>query len=785
MRPVKVSLMREEGFVVNSGQDEQGKAHKQSARSAVKHCVIADPKTGPVEVPVLGLDTKGAVLDCSLVFQANEYIDAALELETGERHSLFAHVLSSGEDGLRLRWLHFDPGEDKKLAVFLGMADAHPGLPVKSKKTRKVVRPSGRAASVQTETAEPDAQASATRSKRKVVRPSGRHLPTTSSSDEVAIDLDDGLDLAPLANKPARSQAADTKGTKRKTRKVVKPSAAAEGAQALEPFAEDDDSGSNRAQVKRKTRRVIKPQTGRSDTQQPFADDEYAPADDAKGPSENTPTVSAAVLTDDTTAHNVVLASTQKFEELKAKTSKHRKTKRHNIVGEDGRLDVGASIRNSAKTVSASDLASRHDQVRVLNMKTIKALIQDAVAEAIKHLGSQLDENEKKRLLEEAEEEFQERMNAFKAENKGLQAQAENLQAQLERAQKLLDDEKQRTIEADQFTVSDAGLADMEKHFERIVSRTASDGQISGEVEDQLKSIVGRLLDEEREHIAEQARQAQGEAIELLERKVGRLAKSLNDTEQERDRAQRQMAAMHASGGGALSNVMEAGLDDADPDKEHKLELLKDIFKQNKELRESLQASGVEIKARKKPVVKEVQEIKPEASADEASEAEESELIEAAEATEATGDADDDRTESADDLVAADEEMNPDDMPWEPGMSFSQEIAGDNEDEDDGSALKKMDASAAIASFKMPPLQRKASEPSAEQEDEQAQAEASLEEEQEELINPDDMPWEPGMSFSQDIVGDNENEDDDSSLKKMDAKAAIANFKMPPLNRDG
>ena len=108
-----------------------------------------------------------------------------------------------------------------------------------------------------------------------------------------------------------------------------------------------------------------------------------------------------------------------------------RMTKRHNVVDKSGKLDVGATIRSRSKTVSAAQLAERHDRVRVLNMSTIKALIQDAVAESVERLGAALDENEKKKLLSEAEDEFKAKLKEFQAEKKGAEEHAKQLQDQL------------------------------------------------------------------------------------------------------------------------------------------------------------------------------------------------------------------------------------------------------------------------------------------------------------------------------------------------------------------
>ena len=56
------------------------------------------------------------------------------------------------------------------------------------------------------------------------------------------------------------------------------------------------------------------------------------------------------------------------------------------VVGQDGRMDIGATLRSKAKTIRASELAARHDKVRVLNLATIRQLIQEVVEEAAGHL---------------------------------------------------------------------------------------------------------------------------------------------------------------------------------------------------------------------------------------------------------------------------------------------------------------------------------------------------------------------------------------------------------------
>ena len=64
------------------------------------------------------------------------------------------------------------------------------------------------------------------------------------------------------------------------------------------------------------------------------------------------------------------------------------------------------------------------------------------------------------------------------------------------------------------------------------------------------------------------------------------MASTLDEVESERDLHQRRAAALEAAGGG-VAGFMTSELGE-DPDKERKPQLLKDVFAQNQEMRESL-----------------------------------------------------------------------------------------------------------------------------------------------------------------------------------------------------
>jgi len=256
-------------------------------------------------------------------------------------------------------------------------------------------------------------------------------------------------------------------------------------------------------------------------------------------------------------------------------------------------MDVDAAIRSRARTIDANELARRVKNVRALGMTTIRGLIEDAVAEAAEHFGRTLGAHERKRLLEEAEDLFKERLEGFRSEKAGLEAHAKTLQEQLARAQLVLEEERQRIVSADQFTVSDAGIVEIEKRLGRMLDRAVQQGGIDAQLEQHMRVVLAQLLDDEREKISSKAREAQNDRVVLLERKISRLASTLEETQSERDLAKRRAAALEEAGGAGLRNVIAAGIGADAPDRERRLELMRDIFRENQRMYAELAALGV------------------------------------------------------------------------------------------------------------------------------------------------------------------------------------------------
>ena len=251
-----------------------------------------------------------------------------------------------------------------------------------------------------------------------------------------------------------------------------------------------------------------------------------------------------------------------------------------------------STILKRTRTVRSQDLANRSSEVRVVGMKAISGLIEEALAESLANSDRAFDAEERRRLLEETEATFQERLASLQAEKDGAVEQIGTLRAELERAERTLDEERARTIENDQFTVSEAGMDEIEERLGRLLERSLRQGDVDATTEEKMRAVFTQLLDDEREKIGERAREAQSEAIELLERKVGRLASTLEKSEKAREIAEHRAAALEAAGGSmGMKSVMDAGLHPDDPARERKLALLGEIVKENDTVREHIRRS--------------------------------------------------------------------------------------------------------------------------------------------------------------------------------------------------
>ncbi|NCF55106.1 MAG: hypothetical protein GWP41_02420 [Planctomycetia bacterium] len=257
--------------------------------------------------------------------------------------------------------------------------------------------------------------------------------------------------------------------------------------------------------------------------------------------------------------------------------------------------DLESALRSRSRLVRTSAIAAQRDSVRVLNLSAIKELIQASVEETIRESGRSLDEKELRRLREESERGFKERLAEFENEKADLQSHIETLTARMNRTQDLLGAEKEREVERDRFTLSEESLGRLEKTLEKIVQRATHGEDLDPAVEQELRAVVNQSLDLERSKAREREETARSENIDLLERKVKRLAKNLDDARNQRDSALETVRRAESRDG--FPNPLHTGVSLVSPsedgsDSERRRALLVDLVSENRQLREKIVHNG-------------------------------------------------------------------------------------------------------------------------------------------------------------------------------------------------
>lgn len=344
-----------------------------------------------------------------------------------------------------------------------------------------------------------------------------------------------------------------------------------------------------------------------------------------------------------------------------------------------------------------AQLAKIRTASRELKSRT-RILLFDQVAAEEKIRGEAAEESEKerKRLLADQEAKFSSRYTEIQAQKEALEKQARDLQQQLLEFQKQAEASKEEAARAPARAKAapKPKRLSIDDQLRRLMSQDDAD--------EELRGAVSKMLDQERDRIASGAQAKQAQQMAMLQKKLQRLASQLDGNEKELKRHKSRAAAMAASGG--MVGIMDAGIDEDDPDKEKKLSLLKAVFDDNKAMREHIEKAGIRIEHRRRP--KRSADTEPQAKPEPAEvavrtapeTAREVEPEPVAAAVVAEGDAD-----VAED--AYDDLLDPDNEVWEPGESFNSNVRGDHEAGEDGdSPVKKITAASAQA-FEPPPLE--------------------------------------------------------------------------------
>jgi len=167
-----------------------------------------------------------------------------------------------------------------------------------------------------------------------------------------------------------------------------------------------------------------------------------------------------------------------------------------------------------------------------------------------------------------------------------IEDELRELEAELESRSLLLQEEQQAIVE-EALAEETSRRSSMALRIDEVVESTGLEGEGFEELRAEMYALARRQMEEERDRIiAEKLQEKQGE-IERLERRLGKLTESLGVTEAELQR----LSKLKSVDLGLSSIYREVqGLSDDDNQVERKKEMMKDIFKANLDLRDSLKS---------------------------------------------------------------------------------------------------------------------------------------------------------------------------------------------------
>ena len=259
------------------------------------------------------------------------------------------------------------------------------------------------------------------------------------------------------------------------------------------------------------------------------------------------------------------------------------------ILPEGG--DLESALRSRSRLVRTSAIAAQRDSVRVLNLSAIKELIQASVDEVIRESGRSLGEEELRRLREESEKSFQEKLAEFQNEKADLHSHIENLTAKINRTQELLGSEKEREVDRDRFTMTRESLIELERTLDRIIDKSADTHQLPDDVGQEIREVVQQSLELERSRASDREEKTRSENIDLLERKVHRLAKNLDEARSQRDVAletARRLDRRETSSAGTVTPPEAFSTEATEDPGGRRRALLADLVSENRQLRQQI-----------------------------------------------------------------------------------------------------------------------------------------------------------------------------------------------------
>ncbi len=251
---------------------------------------------------------------------------------------------------------------------------------------------------------------------------------------------------------------------------------------------------------------------------------------------------------------------------------------KNNVVVAEGRLDLGATLRNKVKIVRAADMASRVDKLQVIDISTIRELVRVAVNEAAHILRPQRAEPDNR------------------PEPPRPRTKTALLDSHTTSITTLMIEHRARAGSARSGSPPESVLEKLDERIHGVLQRVRATGSLPEGLQDNVRKLISKAITEEEENLKKRLYPSKDDQIALLEKKVKRLATALDSATQERDHVRGQLAsAIDASRRTRFGPVSREGIDKADPDRKLKLSLLKEIVQQNRAVRKTLAENHREI----------------------------------------------------------------------------------------------------------------------------------------------------------------------------------------------
>lgn len=258
-------------------------------------------------------------------------------------------------------------------------------------------------------------------------------------------------------------------------------------------------------------------------------------------------------------------------------------------------------FRENSNVVPVSRLQKEGvKSVTVLDWDRVQKLIGRAVEETLARRGVELSPEALASVSQEAREAFhrlvaqrdnlEEAARTLEQEKAALRDNLMQLHAELESSRTRLASERGREVKRDDVALSAQGLDSLSERLQASIREIlASSPADSAELGERLAAAARGIVDAERDHALEDARLEQRQRIELLERRIAKLQRTLTDTEQVVEHLKQ--AKSVDTGVESIYRTVQ-GLDSADAKAGEKRGLLEQVFQLNLELRGVIDDSG-------------------------------------------------------------------------------------------------------------------------------------------------------------------------------------------------